>query len=415
MAIQGVIFPNQKVSAADHAALFELFITDGIISGCGTTSLRNTLTISSGLFVLKGRLAKIVGSQEIVIPDNIRSTTVRLIAYIDLNQVSTSEEFKQLQFRLDESSAALVQQDINTGTGTLYEIEWASLTVDAQGNITACNVKIKNAYASGGEGHGTGGIPTFTYMVNGVDKSSDSSYVQVIDDGSNNWRIKFLKNGTLTFTQLGGASSGIDLFLVGGGGGSGDRAGGGGGYTKTVNSVIPTTGTSYPIVIGNGGLARADGEGSSAFGSSVEGGKGGGNSTSGLRTGGAGGSGGGGYSPQVFGDNVCEGGSNGSSGETSGGAGQGSTTKEFGESSGTVYAGGGAGLSQTSDSNETICTNAGGNGGGGACRGGTNTDTIAWAAGDSGHPGVANTGGGGGAGNVSGGSGIIIIRNHRAA
>lgn len=412
MAIQGVIFPNQKVSAADHAALFELFITDGIISGCGTTTLRNTLTISSGLFVLKGRLAKIVGSQEIAITDNIRSTTVRLIAYIDLNQVSTSEEFKQLQFRLDQSSAALVQQDINTGTGTLYEIEWATLTVDAQGNITACNVKIKNAYASGGEGHGTGGVPTFTYMVNGVDKSSDSSYVQVLDDGSNNWRVKFLKSGTLTFTQLGSASSGIDLFLVGGGGGSGSYAGGGGGYTKTVKSIIPTSGNSYQIVIGAGGAARSDGEASTAFNNSANGGKAGGGV--GVRTGGNGGSGGGGYAPTVYGSDVCEGGSNGANGETNGGTGQGSTTREFGESSGALYAGGGAGLSQTNETNTVLAANAGGSGGGGASRGGRNTDPITWTSGDAGHPGTANTGGGGGAGEVAGGSGIVIIRNSRS-
>lgn len=414
MAIQGVIFPNQKVSAADHAALFELFITDGIISGCGTTTLRNTLTVSSGLFVLKGRMVKIVGSEQITIPDNIRSATVRLICYVDLNQVSTTSEFRQCQFRLDQSSAALVQQDINTGTGTLYEIEWATLTVDAQGNITTCNVKIKNAYASGGEGHGSGGVPTFTYMVNGVDKSSDSSYVQVLDDGSNNWRIKFLKSGTLTFTQLAGASSGIDLFLVGGGGGSADRSGGGSGYTQTVKNIIPTSGNSYQIVVGDGGLARGDGQASTAFGSTANGGKAGSGNT-----GGNGGSGGGGYTGGVYGDHIGDGGSNGSNGKTggntTGGTGQGSTTKEFAESSGDLYAGGGAGFSQVSELNIHTATNAGGDGGGGASRGGTNNDTVSWDSGDSGHPGTANTGGGGGSGSVAGGSGIVIIRNARAA
>ena len=52
-------------------------------------------------------------------------------------------------------------------------------------------------------------IPKFTYTGN----------YQFIDDGSGNWRIKFLSSGTLTFTSLGNARKGIDVFLVGGGAG----------------------------------------------------------------------------------------------------------------------------------------------------------------------------------------------------
>ena len=63
-----------------------------------------------------------------------------------------------------------------------------------------------------------------------------------------------------------------------------------------------------------------------------------------------------------------------------GGKGQGTTTREFGEATGTLYAGGGAGK----------------NGGGG---GGTN----------------AGDGSGGSQAYPAGGSGIVVIRNHREA
>ena len=214
----------------------------------------------------------------------------------------------------------------------------------------------------------------------------------VIHDGNGNWRIKFLTSGTLKFTNLGTATIGIDAFLVGGGGGtyengtSGASGGGGGGYTKTKKNITVEQGTNYPIVVGAGGQAGANGGSSSGFGQSVSGGQGRSNNSSG----GNGGSGGATY----YNGN---GGSNGGNGTGTGntpGTGQGTTTREFGESNGTLYSGGGA------------CAV-------------TNNVGYAGGAGGGGNPqqnGTANTGGGAGGSNENshnGGSGIVIIRNHR--
>ena len=96
---------------------------------------------------------------------------------------------------------------------------------------------------------GGGGLPEFTY----------TGTYQLIDDGGGNWRIKFLTSGVLTFTKLGSAGKGIDVFLVGGGGGCGNANGvsdflgaGGGGYTKTTRQITVQAGVEYPIVIGAG-------------------------------------------------------------------------------------------------------------------------------------------------------------------
>ena len=63
------------------------------------------------------------------------------------------------------------------------------------------------SYFPGGSAGGGTGMPEYTYTGN----------ASLIDDGGGNWRIKFLTSGTLTFTKLGNAKGGLDVFLVGGG------------------------------------------------------------------------------------------------------------------------------------------------------------------------------------------------------
>lgn len=191
--------------------------------------------------------------------------------------------------------------------------------------------------------------PKFTY----------TGTYEYIDDGDGNWRIKFLSSGT--FTPLKDMT--IDVFLVGGGGGG----------------------------AGSNSSAAASGGSTSAFGLSVNGGSGATNSVAGH-----GGSGGGAPWPNTYlSGKGGNGGSNGGNGEDtyisasskkSGGAGQGSTTREFGETSGDLYAGGGGGGGLNKD---TGSVSAGGAGGGG--RGGHQLDTE-----NRPYPGTDNTGGGGG-------------------
>jgi len=239
----------------------------------------------------------------------------------------------------------------------------------------------------------------------------------VLDDGSGNFRIKFLTSGT--FTPL--VNMTIDVFLVGGGGGGGigsgsgvknGGSGGGGGYTATYSSISLTANTSYGITIGAGGTSYSgtcgtsnSGGTTSAFTYSASGGAGG-QGCLGSTTNYAGGIGGnkggtgGGYTGAT-------------SGYSYGAVNQGSTTCEFGQGT-------------TTSCNSGVTTYAGG-GGGGAGNGGAGQPGGITGGGDGhngstyGDPGTANTGGGGGGagssvaytGGGTGGTGIVIIRNHQ--
>lgn len=233
--------------------------------------------------------------------------------------------------------------------------------------------------------------------------------------------------GRQVFTASGVFKAGqidkVKVFLVGGGGSGAapgykcGGGGGGGGYTKTVEISI-TPGNSYNVTVGAGGAsvnsisASTPGlsGGASSFGSqSVNGGEGGHHSDDNYR-GGNGGSGGG--AGNSSGDPNGPGGAGGSNGSDGGactglrpgGTGQHTTTREFGNSSGTLYSGGGGGGGHRNNSDKIEQPGAGGAGGGGqgAVVSGNGTN------------GTANTGGGGGGGyyrttSGAGGSGIVIV------
>ena len=238
-------------------------------------------------------------------------------------------------------------------------------------------------------------IPEFTYTGDFEIVNDSDEPITVSQD---NWKIRFLTSGTLTFTNLNGADGGIDIFLVGGGAGGNYNyrggAGGGSGYTSTTQAATVQVGVEYDIVIGAGGVGaktsggRAGGA-TSAFGSIANGGAA--LSSNGVY-GGDGGSGGGSGTLSKDKDGAYSkagvGGTDGANGQgTHPGTGQGTTTREFGESGGTLYATGGEGAAAPNITPDPVSQNTGdgGNGAGGSTE------------------------------STSGGSGIVIIRNARGA
>ena len=252
----------------------------------------------------------------------------------------------------------------------------------------------------------------------------NASYT-VVDNGSGNWTTLFKATGSLVFS----AQTNIDIQATGGGGGGGGvdgaqsrggAGGGGGGATKYVTSGYNASGT-IAVTIGTGGnygsgYANGSSGGTSSFGTLVTAGGGGGGiastwdgNTSVYGSGGTGGSTTGGSLTGI----TVNGASGGRGGNPSNpGINGNNGNYAFGSStSGSVQygAGGGGGCGQSGSSTGIGGTTGGGNGG--ACGSYTASGT----------PAIANTGSGGGGtsgGGSSdhgglGGTGIVIIRNHR--
>lgn len=236
-----------------------------------------------------------------------------------------------------------------------------------------------------------------------------------------------------TFTVLSGTAQ-VEYLVVAGGGGGGLGGGGAGGYRCSVVGESSGGGASaearitchtgaYPVVIGAGGVGRAngtslqggDGTSSSAFGLSAIGGGGAGTGgTSGsFNAGRSGGSGGGAHNSAAPGSGTSgQGFAGGASSTTSNGSGGGGASAVgTGFGSGTIGGNGGAGVF----SNITGTSTARGGGGGGYSAGVCGTGGLGGGgAGNNaaGNSGSANTGGGGGGGTTggNGGSGVVIIR-----
>lgn len=449
----GVTFPNQKVTPANDAVIRRAIFDDGILTGCDLSYSGSTLTMTAGQLMICGRQIIHPSSQNWAVTE-ATSGYARLVLTIDVTRTSTKDTFDQvvdeIQYATDANGFAdLTTADINA-TGTRYQVAVCVVSL-GPGGITGIASKLDMT-----EGGGAGGVLTVTVIpgelvtVSHGDKSQtkaanasgvavfkglkagawtvavtrngkptaktviivtdysvsiplntipEFTYTgdyEIVNDSDepitvsqDDWKIRFLTSGTLTFTNLNGAEDGIDVFLVGGGGNGetirGAR-GGGGGYTKTVKGISIAIATPYTITIG------ASSGTSSAFGASANGAS--------NADGGSGG-GGGGSSSGTSGDGGSNGG-NGTAGNVSqGGTGQGTTTREFGESTGKLYSGGGGGSA----------ANAG--------AAGDSTAGAGAAYGGAAKNGAANTGGGGGAAYAGtagrGGSGIVIIRNARGA
>ena len=169
----------------------------------------------------------------------------------------------------------------------------------------------------------------------------------------------YLDVGSYTFTPQ--SNTTVDIFIVGGGGGGGVSLGGGGGGGGVIflPNVTLTNGTTYNIIVGDGGTSQTNGNPSSFDGAiAAGGGAGGGPYNSATSNGSAGGSGGGASGNEQNGVIYY------------GGATSGST---LGTYSGTIY--GNRGGSLTAIRDDSPVRGAGG-GGAGAAALDTNPNTL---------------------------------------
>ena len=157
---------------------------------------------------------------------------------------------------------------------------------------------------------------------------------------------RFINVGTHAFVP---ASSGsVEVLIVGGGGGGGGRLGGGGGGGGVIYmpSVSVTAGTSYPIVVGDGGVTLNNGQNSSAFNAIAAGG-----GTSGVHDNGVGTTGGSGGGAASNNSNLNRG--------------QSTSGNSLGSNKGTIYGNRGGHMTATRSGGPTRAAGGGGAGGNG--------------------------------------------------
>ena len=442
------LFTNRVVSHGVAATVTVTSQTGGTASGGGATYTGRSVTVvatpSSGYnfigwykssvcvsndmeytFIVDGNVTLNARfSQSERSPGNITITPTEKTVNASTPILTSSDATAYSFVEGDGYAAETVQFTATVGSAGIpdnnYTYQWYmnDKVISGATNSTYTTVKLRTA-------------GTFVYyctVSNGVGKAAESNRATVTVNGID-WKIKITKSTSITFSQM--PTGSVDLFMVGGGG-SGVRAatniggdnthgggGGCGGFTTTSKNISVAKGQAYQITIGSGGVPSSDGftggngGNTYAFGQTAMGGSCGATSYGDTGSGGSGGGGhGDGTNPRTGGD----GGYNGSDGkygtyksQITFGAGQGKTTREFGESTGTLYAGGGGGACGAAKADTLGDGGKGGSGGGG--------NGAGWSAAKDGK---ANTGGGGGGAcrfvNTtpgSGGSGVVIIRNHR--
>ena len=129
MAIKGIVFDNQAVTAKDHGRLFEKAFDDGVISGCTLSINENTLNISAGFFICAGRLMKINSNEAIALSG---SGYIRVKVVIDTSQASSAETFRQASFAAENADSIsgfsnLQKDDINGSSAGIYEYAFCYL------------------------------------------------------------------------------------------------------------------------------------------------------------------------------------------------------------------------------------------------------------------------------------------------
>lgn len=270
MAIKGITYSNQRVSAADHGSLFGKLFTDGIITGCAISHRLATCTIGQGAFIIAGRLTNIIGNETFEFASGHGDNTyARIVGVVDTNQAAPKggEGFAQFAFRVEYAATAdgfpeLTVEDVND-RGTKYEVEWAvfkimndgSISGDAIRSFPACDLK------SAGE---SGDISFDSFSFKPLDDTipvADAVKYNTDPTDSTLWELAILVSGTLKFKKNPGA---IEVFAVGGGepgvgykdNSGGNAYGGNGGnggelYSGQITAI--STNNPYSIVIGGSG------------------------------------------------------------------------------------------------------------------------------------------------------------------
>jgi hypothetical protein len=142
VSIRAVTFDKQKIKSQDDGLCHALAVVNPscIISGCEVSQDgASAVSISTGTFLVNGRLVYVTSLESIGIPSVPAGQTLymRVVFEVNLNLTNMEAEFTQGSFKVltDETAyPALMQEDINAA-GTLHQMAFIKLRADATGII----------------------------------------------------------------------------------------------------------------------------------------------------------------------------------------------------------------------------------------------------------------------------------------
>ena len=148
--LKGHVFNLQTFTSEAFALFIDKFLNGrcGVAKGCELSNTSNSATVGEGYFVVRGRFLQIISGETI---SNITANGYySLVCEIDLSKTNTADALNQAAIKAISSTSTypiLTQQDI-TGTGTVYQYEFARFKVES-GSIT--NFTDKRTFVSYGQ------------------------------------------------------------------------------------------------------------------------------------------------------------------------------------------------------------------------------------------------------------------------
>lgn len=130
--LKGHVFNLQTFTSDAFAITFDKVLQgrSGILKGCNLSNTNNSITITEGYFVVRGRILQIVGNE--TISNLTNNGYYSLVCEIDLSKINTTDALNQATIKTVYNAnnyPTLTQQDI-IGTGTIYQYEFARFKVE---------------------------------------------------------------------------------------------------------------------------------------------------------------------------------------------------------------------------------------------------------------------------------------------
>lgn len=141
--IVGHNFTDQLMTARALAEFIDIFTfhRNGRLRGMVASKNAKTITVSSGMCIINGRMIEIRNNETINVTNG--DGEYKLILEIDLRERNTNSKVNQIKFKVVNKTHTLVKENLFDFTGNIYQEELAAFTISGN-QITTINTTLQN-------------------------------------------------------------------------------------------------------------------------------------------------------------------------------------------------------------------------------------------------------------------------------